>query len=106
MKIIVNGSSMEPTMFEGETYKVLPIDPETLKPRDIVVAKINGEIVVKRITAIYALAVDLKGDNWGASKDFDLVSKKKIKLKVIRPTIWTRLLRRYNNVKTIKTKEK
>lgn len=99
MKIIINGSSMEPTMFEGETYKVLPVDPETLKQRDIVVAKINGEIVVKRITAIYALAVDLKGDNRQASKDFDLVSKKKIYYKVMRPTLWTKLLRRYRNVK-------
>lgn len=99
MKIIINGTSMEPTMFEGETYKVLPIDPETLKPRDIVVAKINGEIVVKRITAIDALAVDLKGDNRKASKDFGLVSKKKIYYKVMRPTLWTKLLRRYRNVK-------
>lgn len=94
MKIIINGTSMEPTMFEGETYKVLPVDPETLQVRDIVVAKINGEIVVKRITDIYALAVDLKGDNQKASKDFDLVSKKKIYYKVIRPTLWTKLLRR------------
>lgn len=99
MKIIINGSSMEPTMFEGETYKVLPVDPETLKQRDIVVAKINGEIVVKRITAIYALAVDLKGDNRKASKNFDFVSKKKIYYKVIRPTLWTKLLRRYKNAK-------
>lgn len=95
MKIIINGSSMEPTMFEGETYKVSPVDPETLQERDIVVAKINGEIVVKRITAIYALAVDLKGDNRKASKYFDLVSKKKIYYKVICPTLWTKFLRRY-----------
>ncbi len=97
MKIIINGSSMEPTMFAGETYKVLPIDPETLKQRDIVVAMINGEIVVKRITAIYALAVDLKGDNRKASKDFDLVSKKKIYYKVMCPTFATWLLRRWRN---------
>lgn len=95
MKIIVKGRSMEPTMYEGETYKILPVDPEMLKPGDVVVAHLKYQDVVKRISAVYKFGVDLKGDNWKHSTNFDSVPKSKILYKVICPTIWTKLLRRY-----------
>lgn len=97
MNIMIKGRSMEPTFFEGETYKVRRIDPETVKPGNIVVAYIKDEFVVKRISAVYLQAVDLKGDNRGHSTDFEFVPKKRIHYKVIRPTFATWLLRRWRN---------
>ena len=86
-------------MFDGEYYKIKLINPDDIKPNDIVVAFINDSYVVKRVTAVYKCAVDLKGDNIKQSMNFKYVSKKRIKFKVVRPTLTTKLMRRYLNAK-------
>lgn len=48
-RVIVKGRSMEPTLYEGETYLVRRAKWRELKVGDIVVAEINGKLVVKRI---------------------------------------------------------
>lgn len=100
MKIIVKGNSMEPAMYEGETYIAVKFPTRKLKVGDVVVADINGKMVVKRISKIVAKGYlfDIKGDN-KCSNNFKCVFACHIKAKVICPTLWTLLVRRCKNVK-------
>lgn len=101
MKIIVKGRSMEPTMFEGETFIAVKLPTRKLDIGDIVIAKVGEKMIVKRIAHIVAnnSFFDLLGDNKTISNDYYNVRGTSIKAKVICPTLWTLLLRRFNNAK-------
>ena len=111
-RIIIQGSSMEPALFEGETYyaeRVKHLRNPVLKEGDIVVAVIGKETVVKRIAKIHlsptgARYYDLKGDNKQCTKSFECVSIWEIEYIVRGPTLSTRLMRRWR--RNVETKEK
>lgn len=92
-RIIVKGRSMEPTLYEGETYLVRRAKWRELKVDDIVVAEIDGKLVVKRIVKKSLCFCDLEGDNRGHSHNFLGCLRSEIKYKLVRPTILTLLIR-------------
>lgn len=111
MKIMIHGSSMEPTLYEGEFYKVVPRGKYNIKIGDIVVAKIEGQYVVKRVTGICQTIFgtplyDLKGDNFGRSRNFTNIRRSQIQYIVTGPALVTRILRRWRRACFTQAKEK
>lgn len=99
MLTIVIGTSMEPTLHDGEIYHIKRLRARSeLNVGDIVVAEIEGKYVVKRITKIHyvgnMLLYDLYGDNKKVSKNFELVFRSNIKYKLTRPAWITKFIRR------------
>lgn len=60
------GESMEPTLVEGDVVVALKKTP---KQGDIVIARVNGREVIKRITRYSPTHLHLQGDNTDFSTD-------------------------------------
>lgn len=62
----VTGVSMEPSLYNGD---IVITRRKTPKVGDIVIAKINGREVIKRVKSCSPTALFLQGDNLSASTD-------------------------------------
>lgn len=103
MLTTIIGTSMEPTLHEGEVYHIRRVRTRSeLSVGDIVVAEIDGKRVAKRIAKIHCIGniylYDLHGDNKKFSKNFELVFRSNIKYKLTRPTLLTKFIRRLKDV--------
>lgn len=80
-EIIVNGTSMEPTIKCGETVKVVPCDKKDLKIGDIIVyQKFNNHLTVHRIVKIIKIDEEhfwckTKGDNNAKMDHYQVLDK-------------------------------
>lgn len=102
MLTMVIGKSMEPTLYEGELYHIKKLRTrDELNVGDIVVAEIDGKMVVKRIAKIRYIRnmplYDLHGDNKKVSKNFESVFRSNIKYKLGRPFCVTKYMRKLKN---------
>lgn len=100
MLTTIIGTSMEPTLHEGEIYHIKKLRANSeLNVGDIVVAEIGGKMVVKRIKKIHHVVgagglslYDLHGDNKKVSKNFELVFRSNIKYKLGKPAWITKFI--------------
>ena len=103
MLTTIIGTSMEPTLHEGEVYHIRRVRTRSeLSVGDIVIAEIDGLRVAKRIAKIHCIGniylYDLHGDNKKVSKNFQNVFRSEIEYKLIRPTLLTKYIRRLKDV--------
>lgn len=81
----IEGHSMEPAIFEGQSVLAssIPLLLSKLKAGDIVVFENYSKLIVKRIKGIKGDRLLVYGDNKLDSRDFGSIKKKKILGKVI-----------------------
>lgn len=61
--LTVTGDSMLPTLRHGDRITVLPCDPATLQPGDVIVYQHEGRKIVHRVREVRGGKVWTKGDN-------------------------------------------
>ena len=71
--IVVIGESMQPTFYNGDVIIIRKFNLNTIEPNDIIVANVDGNIIVKRILdVIYIDGIRnffIIGDNYFSSYD-------------------------------------